>query len=68
MQIHSISNGKVFTSKSFKTKNLHKNIAQLSIAKTSKSNSSNSILLYFAGLLSVFGLDKPLEKLINKLH
>ena len=67
MKINSISCNNTFTGRTITIAKNTKNIPQISTNSASKGNAYDSILLYFAGLLSAFGFDKPLNKLINKL-
>ncbi len=68
MKIDSISCNNTFTSRSIKISANPKNISQISTNSKFKSNASDSVLLYFAGLLSAFGFSKPLNTLIGKLR
>ena len=68
MKIDSISCNNTFTSRSIKIQANPKNISQTNTNIKFKSNAYDSILLYFAGLLSAFGFSKPLNTLISKLH
>jgi len=68
MKIDSISSNNTFTGKNIKIAKNTKYIPQINTNSASTNNASDSILLYFAGLLSAFGFDKPLNKLISKLR
>ena len=68
MKIHSIQCNNTFSSRNIKFATKIQNVPQINTNNTSKSNASNSILLYFAGLLSAFGFSKPLNTLIGKLR
>ena len=68
MKIDSISHNSTFTGRNIKITAIPRNISRMNTNSTSKCNASDSILLYFAGLLSAFGFDKPLNKLISKLR
>jgi len=65
MKIDSISSMKIsaFGKKVIASKNMHH------VTKPSVScNGTDSVLLYFVGLLSAFGFNKPLNKLMGTLR
>ena len=68
MKIDSISCNNKFTGRNIKTASTLNKFSQINTKTAPKSNAYDSILLYFAGLLSAFGFDKPLNKLISNLR
>ena len=68
MHIESISYNENFTSRKIHAQKKSARIPSKHIIRTSKQSGENSILLYFAGLFSAFGLSKPLNTLIGKLR
>ena len=65
MRVDFNPNNTNFTSKSVSCKKVARAI-KLNNANSNKA--SDSVLLYFAGLLDTLGLKKPLSKLMDKLH
>ena len=68
MKISAISSNEGFNNRNIKFKANYRNIVRTGSKITSKNSCSDSVLLYFAGLLSAFGFNKPLEKLISTLR
>ena len=68
MHIESISYNENFTGRKIHAQKKSAKIPSNHTIRTSKQSGENSILLYFAGLLSAFGLNKPINNLLSKLN
>ena len=67
MQINPISCNESFTGRKVGVKGNTKNIVHTNMKKNPVCNGVDSVLFYFAALLGVFGINRPFDRLIDKL-